>query len=508
MTNTVIQQHSDPLDLRNVVETIPALVVSVLPDGSVGFVNRAWTEYTGYSLQQLSGSDWQTAIHADDLPGFIKEWSRELPAGKLPETEVRLRRADGQYRWFLVKKAFAVSRTHNGKPSLYTLIAFEDIDERKDAEQARQEIEEQWRAAFESSPAIYFIVDSRGTVVNVNTFGAEQLGYTVGELLGKTVSDLSYEPDRHAVKSRIQECFEHPGRTMGWETRRIHKDGRILWIRETANAVSLKKRPVLLIVCEDITEQKRAEETSEKLRQELAHLAHLGRVSTVAELTASLAHEIKQPIGSAVTNAEACLRFLDRDHPDVPEAREAALEMIRDARRAADTIDRVRSLYRKGSSHREMVDVNDVIRDMVLMLRNEANRYSVTIRTELDETVPQVIADRVQLQQVMMNLLLNGIEAMRDTVGELSIKSRLAEDGQLLVSIIDTGVGLPTGRADQVFDAFFTTKSQGTGLGLAITRSIVESHGGRVWATANSGPGTTFQFTLPQQKGRKHDLSR
>jgi len=249
----------------------------------------------------------------------------------------------------------------------------------------------------------------------------------------------------------------------------------------------------------DITERKRAEEERERLRQELAHLARLNRVSTMGELTASLTHEINQPIGAAVTNAQACLRFLNRGQPDVPEAREAALEMVRDARRAADIIDRVRSLYRKGSAHQEMVDINEVIREMVVMLHNEANRHSVDTQTELCENLPNVVADRVQLQQVLMNLMMNGIEAMRDAGGELSIKSQLAEDGQLLISVIDAGVGLPTGKDTEIFNAFFTTKSQGTGLGLAITRSIVESHGGRVWATANSGRGATFQFTLPQK---------
>jgi PAS domain S-box-containing protein len=247
----------------------------------------------------------------------------------------------------------------------------------------------------------------------------------------------------------------------------------------------------------DLSEQKQTEAERERLRQQLGHLVHLNRVSTMGELTASLTHEINQPMGAAVTNAQACLRFLNRGEPDVPEAREAALEMVRDATRAADIIDRVRSLYRKGSSKLEMVDVNEVIREMVVMLRNEANRYSVTIRTELDETVPQVVADRVQLQQVLLNIMLNGIEAMRDTTGELSIKSQLAEDGQLMISVSDMGVGLPTGSGTEIFNAFFTTKSQGTGLGLAITRSIVESHGGRVWAIGNTPRGATFQFTLP-----------
>jgi signal transduction histidine kinase len=220
-------------------------------------------------------------------------------------------------------------------------------------------------------------------------------------------------------------------------------------------------------------------------------------VSTLGELTASLAHEIKQPIGAVVTNAEACLRLLDRDQPDLPEAREAALEMAKDSRRAADIIEHVRSLYRKDSSYQEMVDVNEVIREMVVMLQREANRHSVTTRTDLSEELPKVMADRVQLQQVLMNLMLNGMEAMEDTAGEVSIKSQLGEGKQVLISVTDTGVGLPDGSVDQIFSAFFTTKSQGTGLGLAITRSIVESHGGRIWATANSGPGATFQFTLP-----------
>jgi PAS domain S-box-containing protein len=249
----------------------------------------------------------------------------------------------------------------------------------------------------------------------------------------------------------------------------------------------------------DVTESKRAEQEHERLRQELANLAHLNRVSTMGELTASLAHEIKQPIGAAVTNAEACVRSLDRAQPDIGEAREAAVEMAKDARRAAEIIDRVRSLYQKGSSQLETIDLNEVIGEMVVMLQNEADRHSVTIRTDLGGELPKVMADRVQLQQVLMNLMLNGIEAMRDTTGELSIKVQLAEDGQLLISVADTGVGLPTENADQVFNPFFTTKSQGTGLGLAITRSIVESHGGRIWATSNSGPGATFYFTLPSR---------
>jgi PAS domain S-box-containing protein len=248
----------------------------------------------------------------------------------------------------------------------------------------------------------------------------------------------------------------------------------------------------------DVTERKRAEEERERLRQVQADLAHLSRVTTMGELTASLAHEIRQPITAAATDAKTCLRWLGRDIPDLAEARDAASRMVKDVARAADIISRISLLFQKGATQRELVDVNEVIREMFVLLYSEANRYSIPMRTELAEGLPKVMADRVQLQQVFMNLMLNGIEAMKGTTGgrELTIKSE-AGDAQLLISVSDTGVGLPPVQADQIFSAFFTTKDNGTGMGLPISRSIIESHGGRLWAVDNSGPGTTFQFTLP-----------
>jgi len=286
------------------------------------------------------------------------------------------------------------------------------------------------------------------------------------------------------------------------EYRIVLPDGTVKHIHGLAHPVLGPNEELIEVVgtVVDITERKHAEEARDRLRQLEADLAHINRVSTMGELTASLAHEIKQPIGAAVTNAEACLRLLDRKQPDLPEVREAALEMVKDARRAADIIDRVRLLYQKGSPRLEIVDINELVKEMVKLLHNEATRHSVVIRADLPEGLPAVMADRVQLQQALMNLMLNGIEAMRYTGTELHIKSQLAEDGQVLISVTDAGVGLPTEKTDQIFNAFFTTKPHGTGLGLAITRSIVESHGGRIWATANSGPGTTFRFTLPQRR--------
>src|SRR6266446_1219826 len=246
-------------------------------------------------------------------------------------------------------------------------------------------------------------------------------------------------------------------------------------------------------------ERKLAREERERLRQAQADLAHINRVTTMGELTASLAHEIRQPITAAVLNSNTCLRWLTRDHPDLEEAREASSRVVKDATRAAEIIARVRLVFKKGVAQRELVDVNELIREMTILLRNEISRHSISVRTELAETLPQVMGDRVQFQQVMMNLIMNSIDAMKDVEGtrELTINSRRAEGEQVMVSVSDSGVGLPSLQADQIFNAFFSTKAHGTGMGLRISRSIVESHGGRLWAGDNSQRGASFYITLP-----------
>jgi C4-dicarboxylate-specific signal transduction histidine kinase len=230
-----------------------------------------------------------------------------------------------------------------------------------------------------------------------------------------------------------------------------------------------------------------------------ADLAHINRVTAMGELTASLAHEVNQPIAAAVTDSNTCLRWLTRDEPDLEEARLAASRVVKDAARASEIINRIRSLFKRGTPQRELVDVNEVIREMVVLLRGQAIRYSTSMRTEESEGLPQIMGDRVQLQQVLMNLMINAIEAMKDVDGarELAVMSQRTEDEQVMVTVSDTGMGLPPQHADQIFNAFFTTKADGTGMGLRISRSIVESHGGRLWADGNSPRGASFHLTLP-----------
>jgi PAS domain S-box-containing protein len=245
----------------------------------------------------------------------------------------------------------------------------------------------------------------------------------------------------------------------------------------------------------DITERKQAEEA---LHQAQTDVARINRITTMGELTASLAHEVKQPIAAAVTDANTCVRWLSRDNPDVEQARAAASRVVMDATRAAEIITRVQQLFKKGTPEQALIDVNEIIREMIVLLGRDATRYDVSIQTELAKDPPQVRGDRVQLQQVLMNLMTNSIDAMKDLDGtrELVLSSQ-AEEGHLVISVSDTGIGLPPKSADQIFDAFFTTKPQGTGMGLRISRSIVESHGGRLWAASNSPRGASFHLTLP-----------
>jgi len=371
-----------------------------------------------------------------------------------------------------------------------------EIAERKRAEAQLRESEEQWRDVFENNPTMYFIVDAAGKVMAVNPFGAEQLGYKVDELVGQPVLNVSSESDREAVQRNVAICLEQLGLAKSWEVRKVRKDGTVLRVRETAKAVPRVNGPIVLIACEDITEQKRAEEA---LRQAQADLAHVTQVTEMGELSASLAHEVNQPIAAAVTNANTCLRWLAGDTPNIEEARAAAMRIVKDGTRAAEIISRIRLLFKKGTPQWELVDINELIREMIVLLRSEATRYSISVRTELAADPPQVMGDRVQLQQVMMNLIMNSIDAMKamDGTRELAIKSQRTEKEQLMVSVSDTGVGLPPQQADQIFNPFFTTKLHGTGMGLSISRSIVESHGGRLWAAGNSPRGASFYLTLP-----------
>ena len=274
------------------------------------------------------------------------------------------------------------------------------------------------------------------------------------------------------------------------------KDGTEFPVEISLSPLETEEGTLVSAAVRDVTERARAEEA---LRQAQADLARVNRATAMGELTASLAHEVSQPIAAAVVNAQVCLLWLERDQPHLEEARRAARRIAEDGELAGKIVSRIRSQFKKDTLQREVVDVNEIVREMIDLLRGEAMRYNISIRSELAADLPQIVGDRVQLQQVVMNLIVNSIDAMKDEDGtrEIAIKSQLTKNRQIQVSISDTGIGLPPQHAEQIFDAFFTTKPQGTGMGLRISRSIIESHGGRLWATTNDGRGATFHFTLP-----------
>jgi signal transduction histidine kinase/CheY-like chemotaxis protein len=318
----------------------------------------------------------------------------------------------------------------------------------------------------------------------------------------QTVLDRTHPEDRPSVRQTIDRAATEK-RDFAHEYRLMMPDGSVKHVRALARRTPAEDGEGVVFVgaITDITERKRAEEEHAKLRQLEADLARINRASMMGELAASLAHEIKQPMTGVSLHASTCLRWLQNEPPSIEAARRAVSDIINDVNRATDIIDRNYSFYRRGSLRHELIDLNEIIRHMIALLRDAADRNSISIRTELDPKLALTTADRVQLQQVLMNLMLNGIEAMKGSGGALTITSKQSEDCQLMVSVGDSGVGLPVEAAERIFDAFFTTKPDGTGIGLPLSRRIIDSYGGRLWASANTPRGAVFHFTVPITPG-------
>jgi len=480
--------------LRLVIDTIPAYAWSARPDGSVDFINQRFLEFTGRSMQDILGRGWESLLHPEDLTSYVGQWQAAVAIGEPMESEARVRRADGDFRWLLIRNV-PLRDELGGIVKWYGTSV--DIEERHRAEDALRQSEAYLAAAqrLSHTGSWAWRVGTKQQFWSVETFQIFGFDSNTTRPTRESFLERLHPDDRAAIEEIETELYQ--GNDAEYNYRIILPDSSIKYITSVAHPISNNLGQVIELVgtVMDVTERKRAEEA---LREAQANLARVNRVTTMGELTASLAHEIRQPITAAVTDAKTCLRWLGRDQPDVPEARETAARIIKDVTRASEIISSISLLFKKGALQRDLVDVNELIREMTVLLHGEANRYSISIRTELSDDLPKVMADRVQMQQVFMNLMLNGIDAMKDMTGggELTIRSE-AGDGQLLISVSDTGVGLPPEQADQIFRAFFTTKDDGTGMGLPISRSIIESHGGRLWAAGAPGCGATFKFTLP-----------
>jgi PAS domain S-box-containing protein len=351
--------------------------------------------------------------------------------------------------------------------------------------------EKKFRDAVETMPALAFVADAKGNRTFMNKGWLEYTGFSSEQASAEW--EVAIHPDDLKRVTERWRASETTGQPLDYEARlRRGSDGVYRWFQTRARPLRDNRGKIVkwCAVANDIEDRKDAEQ----LR---ADLTHASRVSTMGELVASFSHELAQPLTVTTAHAKASLRWLQRDPPDVTEARKGTEKIIEASALASEIINRLRSLYKKAPPKRELVAMNEIVGEMAGMMGGEARGHGVSIRTDLKDDLPMNVADRVQLQQVLMNLMLNGIEAMKDTGGVLTVKSQLGEAGQIQISIHDAGPGLPLGKADQIFDAFFTTKPQGSGMGLAISKSIVESHGGRIWADGDGGRGATFHFTLP-----------
>ena len=366
----------------------------------------------------------------------------------------------------------------------------------QDLYESLQGSEDRLREVINTIPAHVWSTLPDGSVDFINQRLLESTGLSIEALLGSGWQSIVHPDDRTSYLAKWRSALA-AGEPVEIEARvwTAQRDYRWLLVRN----VPLRDGHGGIVKWYgtgiDIEDRKRAEESLLKAQ---ADLAHANRVTTMGELSASLAHEINQPISGTITNASTCLRRLDREQPDLEGARVAASRVIRDANRAAEIINRVKLFFRKGVVTKERVDLNEMIREMEILLHNEATQHSVSVQTKLAAELPLIVADRVQLQQVLMNLMINGIDAMKavDAPRQLTLGTQNDSNEQLLVSVEDTGIGLPHNQADEIFNAFFTTKEHGTGMGLRISRTIIEAHGGRLWATANYPRGASFHFTL------------
>jgi signal transduction histidine kinase len=468
------------------------------------------------------------------MPKQLRLWRAALKSGKPMENEVRMRGRAGDYRWLLIRNVPLRDELGNIVKWYGTAVEIEDRkraevllagekrllemiargDSRASILDALCRLVEELASGSQSSILLFDPNTNRlrhGAAPSLPIpYSAAIDGIAIGPSVGSCgtaayraepviVSDIATDP----LWADFRDLALGHGLRACWSTPILSSEGKVLGTFATYYREPRSPTPQEHNVIEQVTHLAsiaiEREQAEEKLRQAQAELERVSRVTTMGELTASLAHEVNQPITAAVTNANACSRWLAHDIPDLEEARAAAARIVRDGTRAAEIVSRIGLLFKKGTPQRELVDVHEVIRETIALLRSEATRDSISVRTELAASLPQIMGDRVQLQQVLMNLIMNSIDAMKGVDGtrELVIKSQPGEDEQVLVSVSDTGVGLPPQQADQIFNAFFTTKPHGTGMGLRISRSIVESHGGRLWAADNSPRGASFCLTLP-----------
>ena len=455
------------------------------------FVSKQAERVLGYSVERWlsEATFWKDQIHPDDRERAVNLCATATAEKRDYDVEYRMIAADGQIVWLRDLVTVVVE----GERASRLRGVMVDITKRKRSEEALRV-----QASLLNLTHDTVFVRDMSDVITYWNRGAEELyGWKKEEAIGQ----VSHQFMQTIFPGPLEEINEELLRTGRWEGELTHKkrDGAqvVVASRWSLQRDELERPAAILETNNDITERERTEEALSKAQTELAHIT---RVMTMGELTASIAHEINQPLAAVVTNGSACMRWLTRSQPDLEEARGAVQRIIRDGKRASEIIARIRALLKRTATNRLPLDMNEVIQETMALAQNEARRRRVSLRTDFAGNLPSVLGDRVQLQQVILNLMMNGIEAMSsvsDGSRQLLIRTQRNDSERVLISVTDSGIGLDPKQAERLFEAFFTTKTEGMGMGLSISRSIIEAHGGRLWATPNAGPGATLQFTVP-----------
>jgi PAS domain S-box-containing protein len=489
-----IKQSEDRL--RLVIDTIPTLVWRAGPDGVPDFLNQTALDYTGLSLDQAE-TGWPRAFHPDDKKGMLVKWAAIWESGMPGGLEARLRRFDGEYRWFLFQ---AVPLRDESGNIVKWYGSATDIEDRKRAEEALRESEQRFRDYAEMASDWLW---ETGPDHRVNRLSDHyDVGIPPSRVIGAARWEIATDVEPEPEKWRLHRAMLDAHRPFRNFVYTVDGAGSPVYVRTSGKPLYDASGKFLGYrgTGTNITASIRADHAKHALRKAQAELAHVTRVTTLGELTASIAHEVNQPLAGVVTFGDACLRWLDRDVPRIDEALSALEQMIGSAKHASDVIAHIRALSKTRAFETVRLDINQVINDVIALIRGEINVHGISLRLDLEASLPPIDGDRIQLQQVIMNLLMNGIQAVSavtDRNRELRIRSRQHESDQILVAVEDSGIGIEPEHAARLFNAFFTTKQDGMGMGLSICRSIIEAHGGRLWATANVPHGATFQFTLP-----------
>ena len=480
-------------ELQVTFDTIPVLAGSYQHDGSPDFVNRAWRDYTGLSVKELKDRRWETVIHPDDVARVESERRAHLATGMPFQTEQRLRSADGEYRWHFFSRV--PLRDEDGNVVKWYGTGY-DIEDRKRAEDALRRSKAQLTHAqsLSKTGSVGFKV-ATGEIVwsdeAARIYGYESDTKPSVELVLQRV-----HPDDIAIVQREIDRARQGEQEFDFELRLMMPDGTIKYVYALAHLLKDGGSDEIVGALMDITAAKQAQDALSKAQAELAHVT---RVTSLGELAASIAHEVNQPLSAIVTNGAAGLRWLDRESPVLDEVRSSLESIIGDAKRASEVIHKIRSFSKKTNPEMTQLHINDVVDEAVSLIKREAFDHRVTMRLQLASGLPSVRGDRIQLQQVIFNLAINGVQAMTmvaDRPRVLFIRTQLLEPDQVLVAVEDGGVGIEPENLNRLFSAFYTTKPNGLGMGLSICRSIIEAHGGRVWASRNADRGMIFQFTI------------